>query len=372
MGFDVEAVREALGTIRDALDGAPLEEPVWLSQAERDRILLAEDSYVLEGQSLSDSDRGASLGDAGYTREVAEESGVEAIAWYRSFRDSGKPWGIYLRIDAIAALCDDMFATVAATRAEKCQIAIHALTVHERAHFAIDAAAAQYELLSRCALWYPRKRERAMRDGYDKQEEQIDKAAMLRGVRTMRDALRLNGRDEALRGWTRRQPDGYRTGYRLTPRDRFVRALDKHGAAIAERALPPESWRTLLRFAPLVEDALAEAQTVVPVYYVFSRWSMRAGDIGCFPAVRIVDETAAFLKQLDKQSTETKRAYAKLKARLSTSSPHNGHRMKRWPKEGKSVWSLRLNGGDRLHLQQLGGVEFAAIDIGSHKATGHG
>lgn len=370
--MNAEDMREALGEIRGALGDVDIDEPAWLTQADRDLIVPADDPVVLEDPTPSLASDQQSRERERYRREAEEEFGVEALAWYRSFRTGSRPWGIFLRVDAIAAVSPVMFAGVVAPTADKVKLALAAILSHERVHHYIDAASAQCELLTGVALWLPHKREQARRFGYDHEEERIANAVMLRSMRNVEPMLRYVGREASLRAWTRTQPDGYCYGRHLTPFHKLQAAMDRHGAEIAKPAVAVAERRRQLRLAPLVLGPMGAQLARVPLYYVFGRRSMRTDDIGLFPSVRIVSESTAFKKQLSKAPANTVKAYTSLKSRLALSAPATGARMKPWPKEGKAVWSLRLNSGDRVHLQQLEGVEFEAIGIGSHKVMGHG
>ncbi len=264
-----------------------------------------------------------------------------------------------------------MFATTGAAPAVTVSLALQAVHAHELAHFYIDAAVAQFELLSRHALWLPRKLQFVRHGAYDAYEETIANAAMLRAVRELRGTLRILGREKSLRTWTRMQPHGYNTGYRYTALHRFEHALNRHGSSMLFNSSLPAQVRRQIAFAPLVRMPMSAALGPVPLYYVFGSSSMRLGDIGIFPAIRIAHEAPQFQRRLNRLPMQTQRSYSRLKVRLAHASPTPGDRFQRWPPLGHNIWSLRLNKGDRLHLKHIQGVDFEAVDIGTHSDLGH-
>ena len=90
---------------------------------------------------------------------------------------------------------------------------------HELFHFATDYAIAQTELMLQEPWWTPATR--AIRSGvpnYCLVEEQLANAYMLKAFRSMKPALRLRGKQEALRRFTLLQPPGYRDGAKIGSR----------------------------------------------------------------------------------------------------------------------------------------------------------
>lgn len=45
---------------------------------------------------------------------------------------------------------------------------------------------------------------------------------------------------------------------------------------------------------------------------------------------------------------------------------------KMWGNPKHKIYSIRVTGGIRLHMKNINGAEFEAIDIGHHKQMGHG
>jgi hypothetical protein len=43
-----------------------------------------------------------------------------------------------------------------------------------------------------------------------------------------------------------------------------------------------------------------------------------------------------------------------------------------WGNPKHKIYSIRVTGGIRLHMKNINGAEFEAIDIGHHKQMGHG
>jgi len=123
-----------------------------------------------------------------------------------------------------------------------------------------------------------------------------------------------------------------------------------------------------------VEQLGREAVAEVSLYLVRSNaHSHRVGDVGLFPRIDIVGENDRFRRDFEKAPERTQRDYRRCLERLSRGGLQQGADFKKW-KEGEdwSIYSLRLNDGDRLHLQHVGRTQFIAVGIGSHKAMGHG
>ncbi|NBS59660.1 MAG: hypothetical protein EBS65_22005 [Betaproteobacteria bacterium] len=374
MAVDIPALRGALVEIPGTLADDPPREPVWISQADPTLIFPARNPTILDSLPDNRPTRVSAAQDVRESERIAADvrsSGIEAIAWYRSFRVRSLPWGIFIRADGLVRSFEQMFDGLAAPRSIKLELALNAVLSHELAHFYVDTAIAQFELLSLRALWLPRKLGFAHAGSYDVYEEVIANASMLRAVRDLHGPLRISGRERLLREWTRRQPSGYSIGYRYTAAHRFDHALNRHGASYLAPRTRSAAARKHILLAPLIRAPMSAAAAVVPLYIVTSSSSSRFGDIGLFPALRIVAETPGFKKQLRKSPEQMQRAYAELRTRLMARSPTSGDRLKRWPPLGAETWSLRLNRGDRLHVRHLAGMDFEAVAIGSHAELGH-
>jgi len=380
MTFNVDTLRLALSEVPGALSqGSPPNEPGWLSNALPDSIWPAAGLTILESgprgvgeDDDNDSDGGTGAGVALATVQAdVAESGVDALAWYRSFRTPDvREWGIFIHLERLATVAPEMFRGARADPGTMGMLAYEAVLTHERTHFGIDAVSAQLEILTRRALWGPHK---ASHGYYDQFEEAIANAAMLRGMRTVEPRqIRVIGREASLRNWTHGQPDGYKYGHKYTPEHKFDAALNEQGATILSRAFPVGSVAANVTIAPSVRALIEKGSPLAPVYLVGRGFGARVGDVGFFPCVKIVGQSRRFEKSYERVSQKTQRAYHKLKQRLGTAPAVPGDDLKRWRPRSPRTWSLRLNSSDRLHLEHKVGVEFVADEIGPHTKMGHG
>lgn len=381
MNRNIPALTQALRDIPGALITDPPAEPSWISQAEPSDIVSSHGPVILtafeDQQTPGDGQSAGTNFPHSLASAVASEA-VAALAWYRTFRAQSRPWGIFIRVAGLRYVAHQAFGRLSVSDDIKLHLAYQAIAAHELTHFHIDVGIAQFELLTRMPLWYPRKRSFQIRHEYDKFEETLANASMLRAIRSIKGSLRVIGRTDLLRQWSRLQPAGYSTGYRYEPDARYAAAIDKQGAAYLAPTKLRRPVRNLIRLAPLAEASRVLGTADVPLYLVYESTSYFAGDIGLLPSINIVSETPHFRKRLRKTSHHIQRDYLRFKARLAKFGPEHtgslpkGMGLERWPNLGKNGFSTRLNGGDRLHLIHLGGVDFEAVDIGDHRSLGHG
>src|SRR5579883_3312597 len=62
--------------------------------------------------------------------------GIEALAWYMPFHQTGYQWGCYLSISGILAI-SDVFLPLSLPAANRVELAIHSLLRHEAMHFGV-------------------------------------------------------------------------------------------------------------------------------------------------------------------------------------------------------------------------------------------
>jgi hypothetical protein len=95
-------------------------------------------------------------------------------------------------------------------------------------HFASDYATAQLEILSGKPVWVPARDTLRDKDlGYRLHEEQLANAWMMRSLWRGRNSLRLKGRSEAVKGFVRLQPAGYKDAPKVTRSDKFFSEVDR-------------------------------------------------------------------------------------------------------------------------------------------------
>jgi hypothetical protein len=146
--------------------------------------------------------------------------GMDALGWYVSFHVVKVQWGIYIPVTGIAYLIKNALSKLTATLDAKIHIAFHAILNHELFHFGTDYTVAQAELIHQEPWWVPAKAAFTERTPkYCVIEEQLANAYMLKAFRTMKPALRIRGKQRALREFTKVQPEGYCIGWRVRSQD---------------------------------------------------------------------------------------------------------------------------------------------------------
>ena len=73
--------------------------------------------------------------------------GIEALAWYVSFHNNQKNWGIYIPISSLNYL-NELFEIKVHAHTRLDQISKDLLLYHEQYHFAFDLFVSQIELLT--------------------------------------------------------------------------------------------------------------------------------------------------------------------------------------------------------------------------------
>jgi hypothetical protein len=83
--------------------------------------------------------------------------------------------------------------------------------------------------------------------------------------------------------------------------------------------------------------------------------------------VKEIEEDKRFLKTLSKLHALQK-PWDKTKEKLFENKNLPSLNFKPWSKAGPSCYSVKVNEGDRAHLQRLGDGKWLAIEIGSHRS----
>ncbi|HKD15950.1 MAG TPA: hypothetical protein VKE71_15555 [Candidatus Angelobacter sp.] len=129
---------------------------------------------------------------------------MDALGQYVSFQAVGAQWGIYIPVTGIAYLIKNALSQLRATPDTKRRLAFHAILNHELFHFATDCAIAQAELIHQEPWYVPAKAAfKRQKPDYCVIEEQLANAYMLKAFRTMKLALRIRGKQDALREFTK-------------------------------------------------------------------------------------------------------------------------------------------------------------------------
>ena len=322
------------------------------------------------------------LGVNGVARLAGETEvlGVDALGYYVPFHCTGRQWGIYVKLSGLAYLAGEVFAQLPVSDEIKLQMAFQAIVDHELFHFATEYAIGQLDFFFQQPIW--RDRVSTIRDGdppYLEREEQLANAYMLLQCRLSTFRLRCKGKQGALRRFTLRQGPGYRDGWRVRQADwpsQLRELIADYATSYLEEAgrghLIDEDavydWSTHFPIRPVIDWRYC------PVFLVDDsrRFGLPPGWLRAFSRIALIDESAAFLKQLAKLSTDVQRTWARIKQQLAQAVTP-GRDFKRWLPGGPDVYSLRVNDGVRAHLRHESAVDrWIAIEIGGHKQLSHG
>lgn len=314
-------------------------------------------------------------------------AGVDAVAWYVSFHGSSDRWGIYIPLSSIPILDELYFAHLLVPRAERWRLIWDALVAHEAAHFAVDCACAWFELLHHAPLRRPVRDRMQVSDkwssvllphsNYFEAEEALANGHLLRAL----GQHPLPGIREAMLRFVRVQPPGYRDGE--------AAATDFGFASAATEVLRGylSVWSTqwnldpgnpaldISRLLPLAPDDLAHC----PVWVLndLDEVGLPASAVRMFARVAPIAETPEFQKKVKRQRLGG--AWERTKARLAEGIS-NGSDLKKWPKAGDGMWSIRVTNSVRAHLREPSVLptedcnqeKWLACKIGNHKEMGHG
>jgi hypothetical protein len=305
---------------------------------------------------------------------------MDALAWYASFHYPGLQWGIYIPISGLAYMMQNAFGSLPVPLETKAHLAFHAVLNHELFHFATDYAIAQMEMDYQEPWLVPAKR--AFRLGipnYCVEEEQLANAYMLSAFRSMKPALRVKGKQAALRAFVEKQPQGYRDalGVRSPDWNRLLGNLAHHyGSHAVKSANHPTLWNPRLGYDWSARFPIRPRIDwhYCPIHLVndSERIGLPPKWLSFFSRLSAINETKEFLRKLEKLSPPIQRAWERTKQKLGTAITA-GADFKKWDKVGTDLFSVRVNDNFRAHLQRRReSDDWLAVAIGNHKEMGHG
>jgi hypothetical protein len=310
-------------------------------------------------------------------------SGVEALAWYSSFHDNQRAWGIYIPLSSLPLMDELYFSRIKLAKDRRLQLCWSILLYHELMHFAVDYGCAWMELL----LKVPIRREFVTRsasappvsgmsitDAYLKVEEAAANAHMLRII----GATQSGATRRAVENFVKVQPAGYKDGIDAVDDKSFgqviAETLRSYCAiwAIDRRLDFGSPALQISRLLPL-EDGQLLAECPVHVINDLDDVGVAPGSLKLIQCISEVIETPAFGKKLKGVPEEIQRDWSRAREQIKfhVPSPPRFEKLKNWKPQ---TWSLRLRSGHRVHLEapDSGAVAWRAVSIGSHKEMGHG
>jgi hypothetical protein len=303
------------------------------------------------------------------------EKGVDALAWYVNFHIRGAQWGVYIPTSGLAYMMVRVFGRLPVNTDTKLKIAFRALHQHELFHFAVDYMSAQWEAITGMPCYRPARDLRDATWGYVIREEELANAHMIRSLRGGLPALKVRGRAEALRQFTRKQPPGYKDAERSTRRIAFdagCEALARdYVSKISRIELGFLGGVDLLRMYPL-SPVIDWRYCPIHIIHDKHRLNIPPVELGLFSNIEVISEDERFKKQLSALSKVTQEAWSRTKRKLAVTTALKGLDFKFWEHRGTDkVYSIRLNDNYRAHLA-YDGVRWAAVQVGTHGAMGHG
>lgn len=307
--------------------------------------------------------------------------GTDALGHYLSFHVLGAQWGVYIRLSGIAYLIQDVLAKIPVSHELKAQLAFHAILNHELFHFATDYGIAQMEMLFAEPWWVPtRAHLRNANPGYLLVEEKLANAYMLRAFQAAKAPLRIRGKQEVLREFTMRQPEGYREGVLVRRRGTWdgilielARAYGQHTRTASAQSL---LWRSELGFDWPAQFPLWPKTNwrycAIHLVDDSRRFGIPAGWLNLFVKLANVEESPEFKAKLGRYGRNIARAWERTKQKLCTHITR-GCDFKQWGAGPDGIFSTRVDANFRAHLlRQQDPERWLAFDIGPHKAMGHG
>jgi len=283
----------------------------------------------------------------------------------------GARWGIFIPISSLGYCENRIFRGLSAPRARKWQLAYDALLAHEKIHFAVDYACAQWELLLHAPCWAG-LRHRLQGDGlpYLQVEEQLANAFMLQCAATWK----IKPFERALRQFVAKQPIGYRNGLSVTDRDLFAHVAAEVlktyiGLHAAERGL--NVTESAYDPAAALPAGTGTAHCPVHIIHDEKRVGLPASAVRFINRICNIRESEHFQRRFARLDRATQRSWSAMKQKLSAGVPRSA-RLEKMRGQPSDVFSVRIGENFRVHLRPHGGEIWEATDIGSHKEMGHG
>lgn len=403
----VRAIREALEEVPGALREEPLPEhagsgecpasAIWISDPERGRGMEMRDA---PNTSAEDSDNGfvdepalifevpPVVTDSDIERVLGEDRirelerlqqirGIDALGWYVTFHQRKYQHGVHIPVEGVLMPAWQSFYKVGMPVERKLELAFHAILRHELLHFEADCMTANWELTTGVSVhWDSRVHHRNV-NGYVELEEGLANAYMLRGFKhPARILANSAGAYRALKSFCAQQPTGYDWGPKYAiSRGAYIGgcrdlADDYHQTSAATWHVP-HAFDTLM----LYPNPIRIDWTRCPILILDEHdlLAQLGTGISYFEMVEHVEETAAFQRSLRKLDNRLRKTWESTKYDLARSTALKSLDFKQWKKGGRDVYSVRVGGNYRAHLQyDRATTTWFAEEIGDHKEMGHG
>jgi hypothetical protein len=256
-------------------------------------------------------------------RSVELERGTDALAWYVTFHAKGVQWGIYMPLTSIAWMMQSVFGGLRVDWKAKFQVAFRALHQHELFHFAVDYMAAQWEGMVGSACFHPARSLRDPARKYILLEEKMANAHMIRSFWGGPAGLKIRGRMDALRQFTKKQPPGYCDGGKSTARSEFDAGCERLAKAYVECIPGYDTGRlggidlkSMYPLRPAVDWRYCPIHTIADE----GRLGIPAIELGLFRRIPTIIESEAFRKDLSRLPELVQQMWESTRAKLATTT----------------------------------------------------
>lgn len=294
--------------------------------------------------------------------------GFDALAFYKSRRIiAARPfpgtWGIFYLKAGLVHVAWGIAETYPGYK-DPMRLAHDFLRGHEHFHFRADIQTLMFEAALKKNLYFPLRRALRGRRTHFVEEALANKQAYDWAKKF------ANGLREYAYDFMSLQPNAYA---------RFEEPRNDLAAEWAANVVgtcpPGNSCLPRYDLAPWVEATPKDFMrtSLCPEYVIFPQRLENWLDPAWIPPpVTQITEGTKLKELLAQKFSQYKQKWEETKRKLLENRMLSGLDFKKWPKEGKDVYSVRVSGSFRAHLRNQGQGIWHAYDIGPHGKMGHG
>ncbi|MDP1916423.1 MAG: hypothetical protein Q8L14_09270 [Myxococcales bacterium] len=309
------------------------------------------------------------------------ETSADAIASCHSFHEFETQWGVYFSASALLGYAKALFPKTPLSKSTPFvwRFVLH----HELFHFGIEYAVAQLECMTGKAIYrlaqtffgdlaedeYP----------YNQPEEALCNGYALRQMTSTRP--RPRNAQEILRRNMAQEKPGYRDGIKYETdrafeegfREYIINAVSFPGPS-GTPLLETKTWSGLDLLSLLPGGGeIPEGSAPIIILDDFAEHGLPPFTIGVqqFTSLATVEESARFQKKLSKLDHLVRKQWEAQKRRLTQQTTFG---FEFWERTSDGpVYSVRVGDNFRAHILVVDpATKAVALDIGNHKAMGHG
>lgn len=311
-----------------------------------------------------------------------EESGTDALGYYRSFHIIGKQWGVFITSSGILHMAHQ-FASLGLKSDIAIKNAFQLILSHELFHFTVDYTISQLEIILGQPIWIPQSRSLLSKNpNYLLIEEKMANAYMMKRARTGRSHLKIDGKMKLLKEFIQHQPQGYKDALEIK-RANFNDGLIQLGINLISEARNGGAslrfdgiqsscfdWPNMFQYEPQVDWKYC------PIFLLDNTNSILGklpnDYVQAFSVINEIKEPVKFLKMLSNLPNKIQAKWLKTKHSLAIAI-RKSHDFKKWRKSGPGVFSIKVDRAIRAHIKyDRTNNEWIALEIGRHKEMGHG